>query len=460
MLCVFIGLFIYLLPQPASLSIEAWKLLAIFIGTIFGLILRPLPMGATALVGLCIAIFTNTLDVKTQALTGFSSHVIWLIVMVFFIARAVIKTNFGIRIAYYFLSLVGSKTLYLGYAMSFAEMCLAPFIPSSTARAGGVMFPIIKSISETLGSTPADGTEKKVGSFLIQVGFHANAITSAMFLTASAANLIAQSLAAQQGIEILWSNWFIASCVPAMCSIILMPYLIYKLDPPQETELQNATKIAQAQLKKLGPVSQKEKYMAGIFVVMLLLWAGETVFGINATTVAFLGVSLCLLVNILDLDDIISEKEAWNTLLWLSILFTMSTYLQKFGLISWMAGYLSALTQGFSPMSVLMILAFSYLYIHYFFAGNTTQVTSVYPAFLAVCIMSGAPPLLSALLLGFLSALYACLTHYATAAAPIYFAAGFVPVKTWWKVGFFISLLYVVCWFGIGMLWWKFLGLY
>jgi len=364
------------------------------------------------------------------------------------------------RIAYYFLYLCGERTLLLGYAMAFTEMCMAPFVPSNTARAGGIMFPIIDSISKALGSSPANGTEKKVGSFLTQVGFHANAITSSMFLTACAANLIAQNFAAGQGVNITWSGWFIAAIVPALSSLLLMPYLIYKINPPEATHVKKVKTIAVNKLKLLGKISAQEKYIGGIFIVILTLWAGESVFGMNPTTVAFLGVSLCLLGGILTLEDIISEKEAWNTLLWLSILFTMSTYLQKFGLVSWMADHLTLLTKGMTPLSVLIILGLSYFYMHYLFAGNTTQVGSVYPAFLAVCIISGAPPLLSALLLAFLSSLYACLTHYATAAAPIYFAAGYTPLKTWWKIGFCVSLLYVFCWFGIGFIWWKFLGLY
>ena len=48
---VVIGLIIWYLPVPAGVKKEAWHLLAIFVATIVGLILTPLPMGAIVIIG-------------------------------------------------------------------------------------------------------------------------------------------------------------------------------------------------------------------------------------------------------------------------------------------------------------------------------------------------------------------------------------------------------------------------
>ena len=355
--CIFVGLLIYALPVPAGLTHQAWQLFSIFFATTLGIIIRPFPMGQVALIGLCATILTRTLDIQTQALTGFSSSIIWLVIMVFFIAKGVVKTNLGLRIGYYFISLFGRKTLFLGYAIAFTETFISPFIPSSTARAGGIMLPIINSISKALDSTPEKGTEKKLGSFLSQVGFHTNVLTGSLFLTGSSVNSVAQTFAAQQNITLTWTSWAMAALVPGLVCLVLMPLVIYWLNPPQMKVLTNATQIAHKKLTELGTISKEEKTLMLIFGLMLVLWIGEPFFKINATTVAFVGVSLCLLTNILTIDEIMGEKEAWNTFIWISTLVTMSVYLQKFGFIDWMAGHITLIVSGFSPLASLFFLS-------------------------------------------------------------------------------------------------------
>jgi DASS family divalent anion:Na+ symporter len=88
----------------------------------------------------------------------------------------------------------------------------------------------------------------------------------------------------------------------------------------------------------------------------------------------------------------------------------------------------------------------------------TAHATALYPSFLAAALAAGAPPLIAALALAYFSNLNAGITHYGTGSAPVYFGAGYVKQGTWWKLGFFISLMNLVFWVGIGMLWWKLIG--
>ena len=88
--------------------------------------------------------------------------VIWLIVFVFFIARGFIKTGLEI-VLLSICSDLRPQNLRVGIRMIFTELIIAPVIQSNAARAGGVMFPILKSIAESMGSRPEDGTERKLG---------------------------------------------------------------------------------------------------------------------------------------------------------------------------------------------------------------------------------------------------------------------------------------------------------
>lgn len=191
---ILVGAVIWFIPSPAGLDPKAWHLFAIFVATIIGFISKPLPMGAIAVFALAITALTGTLSIE-ETLSGFGNKTIWLIVIAFFISRGFIKTGLGARIAYLFVRMFGKKTLGLSYSLLVSDLILSPAIPSNTARAGGIIFPIIRSLSETFQSTPKDGTERRIGAFLLKVGFQGNLITSAMFLTAMAANPLIAKLA-------------------------------------------------------------------------------------------------------------------------------------------------------------------------------------------------------------------------------------------------------------------------
>lgn len=82
------------------------------------------------------------------------------------IARGFIKTGLGARIAYKIISLIGDSTLKLGYSIVISDTIISPAMPSSGARAGGVLFPIVKSLSSALGSE-ADESRRKTGAFFM-----------------------------------------------------------------------------------------------------------------------------------------------------------------------------------------------------------------------------------------------------------------------------------------------------
>lgn len=458
---VAVGLSIHCIPAPPEMDPRGWSLFAIFVATIFGLILKPMSMGAIALLSMIATVLTKTLNLGTEALSGYGSDIIWLVVYVFLIARGLIKTQLGLRLAYFFVSLLGKKTLGLGYGIVVTELLIAPVIPSNAARAGGIMYPILKSISESLGSRREDGTERKLGSFLTMVCAHGNLITSAMFLTAMAANPLAQSIAAGQGVHFDFMDWLVAACVPGLVSLIVIPLLLYYIYPPEVKVLPHAVEMAKKKLHDMGPMSRHEWLMTGIFAFLLLFWAvGKKWWGIDPTTTALMGLGLLLLTGVLTWEDILNEKEAWHTLIWFAILVTMAKYLQVFGFVGWFSKTIEVAIGGVSPINVLISLVVVYFYSHYFLASNTAHVSAMYGAFLAVAIAAGAPPLLSALVLGFSSSLFSSMTHYGSTSNVMFYSTGLVPIGAWWGLGLIISFVHFIIWGGVGGLWWKFLGLW
>jgi DASS family divalent anion:Na+ symporter len=456
---VLVAIGLWFVPPPEGVDAAGMHLLAIFVATIVGIILKPLPMGAVAMIGICASAVTKTLTIN-EALTGFGNRVIWLIVLAFFISRGFIKTGLGARIAYLFMAWLGKRTLGLGYGLIATDLVLAPAIPSNTARAGGVIFPILRSVAEAYDSRPVDGTARRVGAFLTKASFQGTVITSAMFLTAMAANPLAASLAADQGVTITWTRWALAAVVPGVVSLLLVPAVLYWLYPPEVRETPNASELARSRLREMGSVQRGEWVMLGAFVLLLTLWILSDTLAIHTTVTAMVGLVVLLVTGVLEWNDILSEKGAWDTLVWFAALVMMASFLNQLGVIPWFSATVGGWFAGVGWLSAFLGLSLIYFYSHYFFASNTAHVSSMYAPFLGVALAVGTPPLLAALLLGYFSNLFSSMTHYGTGPAPVLFGAGYVEVVDWWRLGLVVSLVNIPIWLGIGGVWWKVLGIW
>lgn len=463
-LSVAVGIIVrFFVPKPAAVSTQAWQLLAIFLSTITGLVLSPLPVGAWAFLGLTTSIVSGTLPFAA-AFSAFTNEVIWLIVISFFFARGFVKTGLGDRIATYFVKLLGKSTLGLSYGLTISEALIAPAMPSTTARAGGVFLPIIQSLSLSAGSKPRDPSSKKLGSYLIQTQFQAAGQSSALFLTAAAQNLLCIKLAESLGVVISnpWVTWFKAASVPAIFSLIATPLIMYKLSPPEVKDTPDAPAIAAKKLLEMGSVTRNEWVMMATMLLAVSLWVFGDKIGIASVVAAMLGLCALLLLGVLDWDDCLSEKSAWDTLAWFAVLVGMAGQLTSLGIVQWMSDSVAKILFSFSLSwpAALGILQASYFLIHYLFASQTGHVGALYSAFLAMHIAAGVPGVLAALALAYNTNLFGALTHYSSGQAAVYYGAGYVELPEIFKTGFICALCSSTVWVVVGLGWWKFLGLY
>lgn len=462
-----IGLVIWFIPVPAGVKPNAWHLLAIFIATIAGIIMKAASIGTMAMIGITMCAVTQVLApgdaVRSvaNALSGFGNPVIWLIGLAFFIARGFIKTGLGKRLAFYFVRVFGKSSLGVCYGLGLADLLLAPAIPSNTARAGGIIFPIMKSISAYFDSVPEKPeTHRRIGAFLTLSGYNVNLITSVIFLTGTASNPMAQKFAADFGVHITWGSWLLAAIVPGLLCFFLMPLLLYKLYPPQIKKTTEAPATAAQKLKEMGRIRRDEWLMIITFIILLILWIFGNLFSMDATTAALLGLCILLISGVLDWEDVKSEKGAWDTIVWFSGLVMMGSYLNSLGFIGWFGEAMGNKIAQLKWSIAFPLIVLVYSYCHYLFASGTAQTAAMYSVFLAVGISVGVPSTMLAIFLGAAATLMGCLTHYGHGPAPIYFGTTYVDIRDWWKLGFCISVLYLAIWFGAGGVWWKIIGLW
>lgn len=456
---LFVAAGILLIPVPEGITPQSWRLLAIFAATITGSIVRPIPGAAVVLLGVTALPVFNVLTIN-EALTGYADPVVWLVLAAFFISRGMIKTGLGRRIAFLFIKAIGKHSLGLGYALAATETVLATVIPSTGARSGGIIFPIAKSLAEAYESRPGP-TARRLGAFLMTSVYQCNVIVCAMFLTGQASNpIIARFAKEVTSIEITYARWAIGAIVPGILCLLLVPYILYRVFPPEIKHTPAASELAETELTAMGPLKWSEWVMLLVFLFVAGLWMTIRFHGIDYAAVAMLGISVLLITGVLDWEDLISEKAAWGVFIWYGGLIRMAEALGQTGITKRFAEASASLTTGWKWWLALASLLLIYFYAHYVFASITAHVTAMFVPFLIVILAAGTPTYLAVLSLAYFSNLSASLTHYGTTPAPIYFGAGYTTQRTWWTLGLITSLITIAVWSIVGSVWWKVLKLW
>jgi DASS family divalent anion:Na+ symporter len=451
-------LILYFVTLP-GLTRAQEHVLAIFVATIVALVAQPVKMGVSVLLAMTLLVLTGTLT-AARVLAGFGNVTVWLVFTAFLFSRAVTQTGFGSRVGYLFIERFGRTPLRLGYSLAAADLVLAPFIPSDTARGGGVIFPITRSVAAAFGSEPGP-TARKIGVFLMLVSFHTTYAASAMFLTGMAANPLIAEFAHKIGhVELTWGRWLAGSCVPGFLTLTIVPWLLFRMVTPEITDTGAARDMARQELARRGPMERQEKWLVAIMLGVMTGWVTSPIHGVPNTFVALAGLCALLLAQVIAWEDLLAEHRAWDALIWFAPLVMMSDVLNENGAIKVLSADLFAGMQGWAWPLAMAALVTAYCYVHYAFASMTGHVTALYPAFLAATLAAGVPPMMGALALAYFSNLNAAMTHYGTGSAPVFFGAGYVRQAEWWRLGLIISLVNLAIWLGVGPFWWKVVGIW
>ncbi len=451
-----LGTVIWFLPVPKGLDPQAWHLFAIFITTIVGVIANVSSIFVLSITALAVTILTGTLEAG-DAYSGFGKGFILLIVVAFLLARAAINSGLGERIAYLVIRKLGKSTLGLGYSMAITDAIIAPAFPSNTARSG-VLYPIIQAIALGGGSRPDDGTGRRLGNFLMMNGVAGLTISSALWLTAMAANPAGVGIAEEMGITINFGSWFIASVVPSVIALITVPYVLFKVAKPEVTHTPEAPKMAAKKLEEMGSMSTKEIIMAVTFILVVIAWALAGTLGIDKTAVAFLGLAVVMLANIFTVDDLKKEGGVLEIWMWFAILYTLSSFLNNLGFMPWLGDNIASFLVGFSWPVVYVILIISYVLIHYFFVSQTAQMLALYGVFLSVGLTAGVPGTLLALMLLFATNFFASITPQGSSANVIFAASGYLETQEMYKYGAVITVTNTFIYLVFGTAWITLIG--
>ncbi|MCT7574859.1 anion permease [Aliarcobacter butzleri] len=446
---IIVAIALWFVPAPEGLTQNAWHFLAIFFAVVVGLILEPVPAALVGFAGVSfvavLGLIGNSKESITWALSGFSNSVIWLIFAAFMFALGYKKTGLGKRVSLIMVKYMGKSSLGLGYAVAFSDLILAPFMPSNTARSGGSVYPVAINIPHIFDSWP-DKEPRKLGAYITWVAIATTCVTSSMFLTALAPNLLAVDLIAKNtGHAITWGEWA-SVMLPLMIPLFLLtPWLTYVIYPPTQKTSPEAPAWAAEELKKLGAITFKEYLMAGLATVALVLWIFGKEFGIDATTTAICIVSVMVLTGVITWDDLLSDKAAFNVFIWFSTLVAMADGLKKVGILDYIGKNAQTALSDLHTTSLLIALIVLFFLLHYFFASVTAHVTALVPVFMVIAasLLPAEQILPFTIILAGSLGVMGIITPYGTGPSPIWYGAGYISQAKWWGLGAIFGALYL-----------------
>jgi L-tartrate/succinate antiporter len=461
-----VGVALSLLPVPEGLTKDGWIYFSLFVSVFIALIIEPCPSAYIGLSGVVIACIlkigpssASTGDMTSEkvlawGLSGFSNTTVWLIFVAFMFALGYEKTGLGKRISLMLVSKMGKRTLGLGYAIAVADLLLAPFMPSNTARSGGTIFPIVKNIPLLYDSTP-EKDPRKIGSYITWVALASTCVTSSMFYTGLATNVLAKSLLDGAGIAApTWGQWFICFLPVGLVLFLLVPLITYLIYPPILKNSADIPEWAGNELKRMGKISKNEIVMALLGFLALFFWIFSKNFQINPTVTALAVLCMMILFRILSWNDILTNKTAWNVYLWFGALVTLAGGLNNVGFLDWFANKITSGILSFSPGLIIVFLLLAFYFVHYLFASSTAHVTALLILFLtAGSKIPGINFSMLTYLLLYSLGLMGILTPYATGPSPIWYGFGYIPSRIFWMLGAFFGILFIAALIFIGIPW-------
>ena len=427
-------LVMWFVPPPDGLTLQAWRLFAVFAAAIASVVVNAFPILTASVLAVAAAVLSGLLP-PAQAYAGFANGTILLIVLAFLVARAVVKCGLGTRVGYAVVSVFGRSTLGLSYSIFLVDALIAPAFPSNTARSG-VVYPLAFSLAEAGGASPTDDSCRRVGSFLMFSGMASLSLSSALWMTAMAANPMGSEIARiVRCSRSASARGCIAASLPTLTCMALMPPFLNWLIAPERTATPEAPAAARRALAALGPLTRDEKIVLVAFAGMVALWASAAQLGLDSTAVAFLGLGALLASGVLTLQDIAKEGDVLATFIWFAVLFTLSSQLNELGFMGFIGQRLAGSLSGLPATAAGLLLVVAYVLLHYVFVSQTAHQLALFGVFLDVGVKLGVPAAPLAFQLLFATNYFSAITPQGSSANLLFVGSGFLSQRDLYRLG-------------------------
>jgi L-tartrate/succinate antiporter len=281
-----------------------------------------------------------------------------------------------------------------------------------------------------------------------------------MFITALAPNALVVSIVSTSlKVNISWFQWFIGFAPVGVILLAVVPYLLYKIYPPEIKKAPEAPLWAANELRLMGPVSRRELTLLGLVTLALGLWIAGGAW-IDPSMAAILTVALMVVLRVVSWSQIIGNTAAWNVLVWFATLLTLASGLTETKFVAWLAEAIAPHISGLGLSVAIVALVGVFFFLHYLFASITAHAATLFPVFLGVAAsIPGLSHASWALLLGYSLGLMGVLTPYGGAHMAVYYGSGYIKGRDFWVLGLVLGVVFFAVYIAVGVPWLRFLNM-
>jgi L-tartrate/succinate antiporter len=259
-------------------------------------------------------------------------------------------------------------------------------------------------------------------------------------------------------VNVTWLEWFVGFAPVGIVLLIVVPWLLYTIYPPEIRVAPEAPRWAAQQLQAMGPMTRRELKLLVLVFAALSLWIGAIHY-IEPAISAMLVVLLMVGFKVVSWDEVIGHAQAWNVLVWFATMVTLASGLGETKFLEWLAQSIAPALEGLSLSVAIVALVGVYFFLHYFFASITAHTASMLPVFIGIAVtIPGLSDKSWALLLAYPLGLMGVLTTYTAGHNPIYYGSGYITRQAFWGLGITLGVFFLVVYLAIAVPWLRYLG--
>jgi DASS family divalent anion:Na+ symporter len=315
-----------------------------------------------------------------------------------------------------------------------------------------VLYPLALSLADAVGADTDQERRRRVGGFLMFSGIASLSLSSALWLTAMAANPLGAEMARAFGVDVTFTSWFVAASVPTLVAMALLPLLLHRLMAPGGAT-PDAPAASRRALAAMGPMSREERIVAAVFVAMVLLWSLSGPLGVDLTAVAFLGLGVLLVTGVLTPRGFEGQGGVLATFIWFAVLFTLSSQLNELGFMAHLGRRMAGAMVELPPALAGPLLVTVYVLLHYLFVSQTAHLLALFPVFMQVGVNLEVPAAPLAFLLLFATNFFSAISPQASSANPLFIESGFLSQSEVYRLGAVTTAFNLAVYLALGMPW-------
>lgn len=435
------------------------KTLLILIFAIVSWVKKLVPTSVTCLAVLTLLPLNQILDFS-DAVDGFGSSSIWLLISAFILSKAITETGLDKRIALCIMWFGRGKSHYVALTTFITVLVFAIIIPSTVGRVA-MLAPICEAMVKTIQKKYSGEINNLAKTIFIGIAV-SSLLCSNMVMTGSMGTVYAVGMF-ETLLNYKWEyfEWFKVFFPGAILSIILMWVILIKTFPLELKTIPGGTMFIKDELKKLGKLNKGEYKLGTIIIIMVFLWFTSHWHGYPVVLIALLSA----LVTTFPIIGVINWEQAYKNINWdIIIIFgaslALASAIQKADMFNFIAGneYIST-TFGSDPYLVGGVLYILLLFIRLGFISVVAVMSVSLPLVLNFAHYLNYNPMWFGLI-GVLVSTRCFLLPMQSPTVLLTYGLGHYDAKDMLRAGTYITIGTIIIDFLTIYIYWPFIGLH